>query len=81
VEVVKYPYCVKSIESIESEKFLLDKICRWTIQIRKKSVRKTKWLIVYGNFILRLTNGAVPSQANNRFGLPILPTTPPMKNL
>ena len=32
-----------------------------------------KWLIVYGDFVLRLTNGVVPSQA---IGLPISPQTP-----
>ena len=35
----------------------------YTIKIRKKIIKKAKWLIVYGDFVLRLTNGIVPSQA------------------
>lgn len=43
VEVFKYPYCGKSIES---EEFLSEKICCYTINIRKKIIKKAKWLIV-----------------------------------
>ena len=60
VEVFKYPYCGKLIES---EYFLSEKICCYTINIRKKIIKKSKWLIVYADFVLRLTNGVVPSQA------------------
>ena len=70
VEVLKYPYCGKSIES---EEFLSEKICCSTIKVRKKIIKKAKWLIVYGDFVLRLTNGVVPSQA---IGLAIPPQTP-----
>ena len=70
VEVLKYPYCGKSIDS---EEFLSEKICCYTIQIRKKVVRKTKRVFVYGQLILSLGNGLVPIQA---IGLPILPITP-----
>ena len=70
VEVLKYPYCGKSIES---EEFLSEKICCSTIKVRKKIIKKVKWLIVYGDFIIRLTNGVVPSQA---IGLGIPPQTP-----
>jgi hypothetical protein len=70
VEVLKYPYCGKSIES---EEFLSEKICCYTIKIRKKIVRKTKRVFVYGQLIFSLGNGLAPTQA---IGLPILPTTP-----
>ena len=70
VEVLKYPYCGKSLES---EEFLSEKICCCTIKVRKKIIKKAKWLIVYGDFVLRLTNGVVPSQA---IGLAIPPQTP-----
>ena len=46
-----------------------------TIKTRKKLIKKTKWFIFYGDCILRLTTGVVPSQA---IGLPILPTTRPV---
>ena len=73
VEVFKYPYCGKSIESIESEEFLSEKICFYTIKIRKKVVRKTERVFVYGQLIFSLGNGLFPMQA---IGLPILQTTP-----
>jgi hypothetical protein len=72
VEVLKYPYSGKSIES---EEFISEKICCSSIRVRKKVFKKARWLVVYGDFILRLTNGAVPSQA---IGLPILLETPPI---
>ena len=73
VEVLKYPYCGKSSQSIESEEFLSEKICCYMIIIRKKIVRKTKRVFVYGQLIISLGNGLAPSQA---IGLPILTTTP-----
>ena len=72
VEVFKYPYCNKSIES---EEFLSEKIRYYITRVRKKSIKKAKWLIVYGDFLFRLTNSVVPSQT---ISLPILPTTPPI---
>ena len=76
VEVLKYPYCGKSVES---EEFLSERICCYTIRVRKKVIRKVKRFVVYGDFIIRLTNGVVPSQA---IGLPILPTpTPIMRSI
>ena len=54
-------------------KHLSEKICCYTVKIRKKIIKKAKQLIVYGDFVLRLTNGIVPSQA---IGLPISPQTP-----
>ncbi len=72
IKVQKYPYCGRTDENKD---YLSDKICRCTIQIRKKIVRKMEWFIVYRDFILRLINGAVPSQA---IGLSILPNTPPI---
>ena len=69
LEVFKYPYCAKSIESQE---FLSEKICCYTIKIRKKIVRKTKRVFVYGQLIFSLGTGLDPTQA---IGLPILPTT------
>ena len=68
VEVFKYPYCGKLIES---EEFLSEKICCYTIKIRKKIIKKAKWLIVYGDFVLRFTNGVVPSK-----GIGLVPPTP-----
>ena len=70
IEVQKYPYCGRTDET---EDYLSEKICCYTIKIRKKFIKKAKWLIVYGDFVLRLTNGIVPSQA---IGLAIPPQTP-----
>lgn len=70
IEVQKYPYCGRTDET---ENYLSEKICCYTIKIRKKIIKKAKWLIVYGDFVLRLTNGIVPSQA---IGLAIPPQTP-----
>jgi hypothetical protein len=70
--VEKYPYCARPDEN---EDYLSEKICRCTIKIRKKIVRKTKRVFVYGQLILSLGNGLAPTQA---IGLPILPTTPPI---
>lgn len=42
VEVLKYPYCAKSIES---QKFLSEKICCSTIKVRKKIIKGIKWSI------------------------------------
>ncbi len=67
VEVYKYPYCGRPNKN---EDYLSEKICCYTIRTRKKIIKKAKWLIVYGDFILRLTNGVVPSRA---IGLPISP--------
>jgi hypothetical protein len=72
IEVYKYPYC-GTLD--DAEHYLSEKICLCTIKIRKKIVRKTKWVLVYGDFILRLINGGVSSQA---IGLPISPQTPPI---
>jgi hypothetical protein len=44
-------------------------LLRQKFKVVKKSVTKAKWLVVYGDFILRLTNGIVPSQA---IGKPIM---------
>ena len=57
----------------KNEDYLSEKICCCTIKIRKKIVRKTKRLFVYGQLILSLGNGLAPTQA---IGLPILPNTP-----
>ena len=69
-EVYKYPYCAKLDDT---EDYLSDKVCRGTIKIRKKIVRKTKRVVVYGQLIATLGDGLAPSFA---IGLPILPTTP-----
>lgn len=58
VEVYKYLYCGRLDDT---ENYLSNKICYYTIRRRKKIIKKVKWLIVYGDFILRLTNGVVPS--------------------
>lgn len=70
IEVQKYPYCGRTDET---EDYLSEKICYCTIKIQKKIIKKAKWLIVYGDFVLRLTNGIVPSQA---IGLAIPTQTP-----
>jgi len=67
VEVYKYPYC-GSLD--DTQDYLSDKICCYTIRIRKKIVRKTKRVFVYGQLILSLSSGLAPTQA---IGLPILP--------
>ena len=72
IEVQKYPYCGRPDES---EDYLSEKICRYTIKIRKKIVRKGKRVVVYGYLILSLGNGLAPTQA---IGLPILPTNLPI---
>jgi len=43
VEVYKYPYCGRLDDT---EDYLSDKICCYTIRIRKKIIKKAKWLIV-----------------------------------
>ena len=63
----KYPYCVKSDDS---KHYFSEKVCRYTIRIRKKIVRKTKRLFAYGQLIFSLGTGLFPSQA---MGLPISP--------
>lgn len=64
----KYPYSARLFET-ETEDYLSDKICRYTIKTRQKIVRQTKRLLVYGELIIALGNGLVPIQA---VGLPIL---------
>lgn len=58
-EVYKYPFC-GTIN--DTENFLSNEICCYTLRTRKKIIKKAKWLIVYGDFIIRLTNGVVPSR-------------------
>jgi hypothetical protein len=72
VEVYKYPFYGRLDNT---EDYLSDKICCYTIRICKKIIKKAKWLIVCGDFILLVTNGVVPSKA---IGLPILFETPPI---
>lgn len=67
IEVQKCPYGGRINET---DDYLSEKICCYTIKIRKKIIKKAKWLIIYGDFVLRLTNGVVPAQA---IGLPIPP--------
>jgi uncharacterized protein (UPF0303 family) len=70
-----YNLSLSSQHFVESDEFLSEKICCCTIQIRKKIVRKTKRVFVYGQLILSLGNGLAPSQAIG-VGLPIVKTTP-----
>lgn len=72
VEIYKYPY---SGRVDDTKDYLSDKISRYTIRIRKKIVRKTKQVFLYGQLILCLGNGLSPIQA---IVLPILPRTPLM---
>ena len=51
VEVFKYPYCGKSVES---EKFLSEKICCSTIKVQKKIIKGIKWSIFYIELSVRL---------------------------
>lgn len=53
VELLKYPYCGKTIESIQSEEFLSEKICCSQIKVWKKIIKKAKWLIFYVNILWR----------------------------
>jgi len=70
VEVFKYPYCGKSVES---EKFLSEKICCSTIKVRKKIIKGIKWSIFYLEVSVSVANGVIPSQA---IGLAIPTQTP-----
>ena len=72
IEVQKYPYCGRTDET---EDYLLEKICCYTIRIRKKIIKKAKRLVVYDDLILNLTNGTVLYQT---ISLSIFPTTPPI---
>ena len=56
VEVYKYPYCGKLGDT---ENYLSNKICCYTIRTCKKIIKKAKWLIVYGDLILRLSDGII----------------------
>ena len=70
-EIQKYPYCGRTNcdRTDETEDYLSEKICCYTINIRKKFIRKLKILIFYGDSVFRL----VPSQA---IGLVMPPQTP-----
>ena len=74
-EVFKYPYCGNPFES---EEFLSEKVCCYTIRIRKKIVRKAKRGFVYANLIFAISNGLTPIYA---IGLPIIPRTDPVMRL
>mmetsp|Transcript_4633 Transcript_4633/g.8591 ORF Transcript_4633/g.8591 Transcript_4633/m.8591 type:complete len:272 (-) Transcript_4633:463-1278(-) len=65
-KMYKYPYCGKLYDTKD---YLSDKVCRGTIKIRKKIVRKTKRIYVYGKLILSLGNRLSPAPA---IALPIL---------
>ena len=69
VEVFKYPYYGKSVES---EKFLSEKICCITTKICKKIIKGIKWSLFCLEVSVSVANGVTPSQA---IGLPIIPTT------
>lgn len=62
-------FCLSS----ESKEFLSEKICCCIIKVGEKIIKKAKWVIVYGDFVLRLTNGVIQSQA---IGLAIPTQTP-----
>jgi hypothetical protein len=68
VEVYKYSYCGRLDDTKD---YLSEKVCRCTIKIRKKSIRKTKRVFVYVQLILSLGNGLAPTQA---IGLPTTPS-------
>ena len=76
IEVYKYPYCGKINNT---ENYLSDKICCYTAKICKKFIKRTKLLIFSADFILRLTNGVVSSQAICLL-IPISPQTPLIMN-
>lgn len=69
VEVYKYSYCARPSDTKD---YLSEKICRYTIKIRKKIVRGAKRVFVYGQLISSLNDGLAPSQA---IGLPIYRTS------
>ena len=74
-EAYKYPYY--AIPN-QNETYLSEKICCYTIKIRKKIVKKTKRVVVYVQLIISLGNGLNPAQA---IGLPILPTNIAIKKV
>src|SRR5688500_15877798 len=67
VEVLKYPYCGKIIES---EEFLSEKVCCQITKIVKKftkavkkNLKKAKPIITSAIFVFRLSNDLIPSHA------------------
>lgn len=68
VEVLKYPYCGKSIES---EEFLSEKVCLRIIAFRKINTRMIQKVAVVVVLVLGLRFGKVKSA--DAIGLPILP--------
>ena len=64
-DVDKYPYYTM-LDGTEDD--LSDKICCYSVRIGKKIIKKVNWVIVYGDFVLHLSNGVISSQG---IGLPI----------
>ena len=54
IKVYKYLYC-SAFE--DTKNYLSNKICYYIIKIRKKVVRKTKRVFVYGQLIIFFGNG------------------------
>lgn len=71
-EILKYPYCGKSRDSIQCNELLSEKICYYTIKIRGKMVAKTRRVFAYGQLIISLSTGIVPKHG---VICPTLPTT------
>ena len=67
IEIQKYPYYGRFDETKE---YLSEKICRYIIKARKKTVRKTKQIVFCTQLAFSLSNELTPTQA---IGLPILP--------
>jgi len=53
----RIPYCVKFDDT---EEYLLNKLCRITLRIQKKIIKKTKRVIVYTQLGFSLSNGLTP---------------------
>ena len=70
-EVFKFPYN-GNFEKNDNEMFS-EKFCCCTIKVRKKIIKRIKWIIFYLEVSVSVANGVIPSQA---IGLPILPQTP-----
>ena len=63
IEVFKYPYCGK----FESDELLSEKICSYTITLRKKIFGKTRKVFICGQLLFSIISGVCPSHA---IGLP-----------
>jgi hypothetical protein len=75
-EIAKFPYSASYMDSSQFDEFLSEKICCYTIKSRKKIIKKTKRVLLYGQLILSLGNGITPPiQSIVSLPIPIVPTS------